>query len=80
MTNSEKVFHETGLDQAVKKLREIADDLAQYGERQPAELRGIADALVWITQVVELRVGNVCDPNYSVVAAVERSALEEAPA
>ena len=40
----------------------------------------IPDALIWITQVVELRVGNVCDPNYSVVAAVERSALEEAPA
>ena len=33
------------------------------------------DALVWITQVLELRVGNVCDPNYSVVAAVPRAAL-----
>ena len=33
------------------------------------------DALVWITQVLELRVANVCDPNYSVVAAVEREAL-----
>jgi acetamidase/formamidase len=34
------------------------------------------DALVWITQVLELRVGNVCDPNYSVVAAVDRQTLE----
>ena len=33
------------------------------------------DALIWITQVLELRVGNVCDPNYSVVAAVPREAL-----
>lgn len=38
------------------------------------------DALVWVTQIVELRVGNVCDPNYSVVAAVPREALEERPA
>jgi acetamidase/formamidase len=38
-----------------------------------------ADALVWITQVLELRVGNVCDPNYSVVAAVARQALEGEP-
>lgn len=34
------------------------------------------DALVWITQTLELRVGNVCDPNYSVVAGVEREVLE----
>ena len=34
------------------------------------------DALLWITQILELRVGNVCDPNYSVVAAVERRLLE----
>ena len=34
------------------------------------------DALVWVTQILELRVGNVCDPNYSVVAAVPRRALE----
>ena len=34
------------------------------------------DALVWLTQVIELRVGNVCDPNYSVVAAVRRERLE----
>jgi len=33
------------------------------------------DALVWVTQILELRVGNVCDPNYSVVAAIEREAL-----
>ena len=34
------------------------------------------DALLWITQILELRVGNVCAPNYSVVAAVERRLLE----
>jgi len=33
------------------------------------------DALVWLTQTVELRVGNVCDPNYAVVAAIARKAL-----
>lgn len=37
-----------------------------------------ADALVWLTQVIELRVGNVCDPNYSVVAAVRKDRLSEA--
>ena len=36
------------------------------------------DALLWISQILELRVGNVCDPNYSVVAAVERRLLERA--
>ncbi len=35
-----------------------------------------AEALVWLTQIIELRVGNVCDPNYSVVAAVRRKYLE----
>ena len=35
----------------------------------------LTDALVWVTQILELRVGNVCDPNYSVVAAVDREAL-----
>ncbi len=34
------------------------------------------DALVWLTQVIELRVGNICDPNYSVVAAVRREFLQ----
>jgi len=33
------------------------------------------DVLLWLTQVVELRVGNVVDPNYSVVAAVAESDL-----
>ena len=35
----------------------------------------VTDALVWLTQVLELRVANVCDPNYSVVAAVRREML-----
>ncbi len=35
----------------------------------------VGDALVWLTQVIELRVANVCDPNYSVVAAVSRKFL-----
>ena len=34
-----------------------------------------ADALTWLTQVIELRVGNVCDTNYSVVAAVRKEFL-----
>lgn len=34
-----------------------------------------AEALVWLTQIIELRIGNVCDPNYSVVAAVRREHL-----
>lgn len=44
-----------------------------------AESTGLSleDALVWTTQVVELRVGNVCDPNYSVVAAIPKAAMEE---
>ena len=35
------------------------------------------DALVWVTQIMELRVGNVCDPNYSAVAAVRREFLAQ---
>ena len=34
------------------------------------------DVLVWLTQVMEPRIGNVCDPKYSVVAAVRREAFE----
>ena len=34
-----------------------------------------AEALVWLTQIIELRIGNICDPNYSVVAAVRREHL-----
>ena len=35
------------------------------------------DAYVWLTQVIELRIGNACDPNYSVVAAVCKDFLPE---
>lgn len=43
-----------------------------------AERMGLSepDTLVWLTQIVELRVGNVCDPNYSVVAAVRKEYLD----
>lgn len=34
------------------------------------------DALLWLSQVIELRVGNVVDPNYAVVAKVHRRYLE----
>lgn len=34
------------------------------------------DALLWLTQIIELRVGNVVDPNYAVVAKVNRKHLE----
>lgn len=34
------------------------------------------DALMWLTQVIELRVGNAVDPNYAVVAKLQRRYLE----
>lgn len=40
--------------------------------------RGLAheETLLWLSQVIELRVGNVVDPNYAVVAKVQRRYLE----
>lgn len=35
-----------------------------------------SDALLLMTQIIELRIGNICDPNYSVVAAVKREYLD----
>ncbi|MFW6060453.1 MAG: acetamidase/formamidase family protein, partial [Phycisphaeraceae bacterium] len=34
------------------------------------------EALLWLSQVIELRVGNVVDPNYAVVAKVHRRYVE----
>ncbi len=36
----------------------------------------VDEALLWLTQVIELRVGNAVDPNYAVVAKVRRAYLE----
>ena len=38
------------------------------------------EALLWLTQVIELRVGNAVDPNYAVVAKLQRRYLEASSA